>query len=155
MAKVIVTKSKLDSLNSAISAKCGTSVTRTVDGMTSAVSSIDPSSLITDYLTVFKTTVTVGSNNVTNSVNFLEYIASLVGVNKNRIYGVVIHSKGSYSDGEVGRMYINLDSTNCWGVTKRVSGAWGNGTMSSNSSACAVPGTVFDVFYSQNTAFSQ
>ena len=40
MAKVIVTKSKLDALNSAVSAKAGTQTTRTVDGMTSAVSSL-------------------------------------------------------------------------------------------------------------------
>ena len=42
MAKVIVTKSKLDALNSAISAKSGAAAQRTLDGMTAALAAIPP-----------------------------------------------------------------------------------------------------------------
>ena len=149
MAKVIVTKSKLDALNSAISAKCGTSTTRTIDSMTSAVASIaPPGTWESGFLSVHRTSVTVGENSVTTTPGVKDYLLSESDVDTNRLLGFALRGKQSYSEGEIGRavMYAN-SSINYFSVLQYKSGAWTTGRMSDSYSAALVPGSVYDVFY--------
>lgn len=151
MAKVIVTRSKLDALNAAVSAKCGTAAARTIDGMTAAVSSLPTgggNEWQGSFITLAKTSVTVGQNSVTTTTGVRDHLLNLAGVDPNRLLGFSLRSKNSYSEGEIGRAIIYQNANiNYFSVLQYSGGEWTTGRMQDNYSAVLVPGSVYDVFY--------
>ena len=150
MAKVIVTKSKIDALNSAVSAKSGVTKTRTLDGMASDIAAIPSggNTWSSDYLRISRVTVTVGANGVNTTIGVRDAILALAGVESNRLLGFSLRAKNSYAEGEIGRAIIYPNaSIGYFSVLQYTGGAWGTGRMLEGYSATLPAGSVYDVYY--------
>lgn len=147
MSEFLIQSETLDAIADAINAKTGGTSAMTPAQMVTAIGNISGggggNTLESDFLTVYKETVEVGENTVSNSVQYQAYLASIKSI-PGTLFAMSIHKKASYvynewANGSIGGLSRSgyRFRNGSWTGT-----AWGN----SSYDAVAPVGTLVDVY---------
>lgn len=155
---------KLTALADSIRVKSGVNGLLSLDAMKTAVDCMQAGRsngtvLESEWLSIYKETITVGANSITFSSEFNAYLLGLTShPNDGVIIGICIHPKESYNRDNWGLAlveYVNNPSSST--TIKATSYRYRNGWTTSqwnntNYNAFVEPGDVYDVFYAVYTA---
>lgn len=155
MAEMLIDGAKLDACldaeADAIRAKTGDSNDLTFDfannkGFADAIAAIPSggggNTLESDFLTIYKETVEIGENTVTNSAGYRDYLVSIKSI-PGTLFAMSIHKKASYTYNEWANGYANGNNS----IGYRYRNTWQTASWNfTNYDAVAPVGTLVDVY---------